>query len=396
MGFGNRFIESHSDRVVGLDIVRAAAILIVVYGHGVYFFPEKYHRMYYLAIPLIDGVSIFFVLSGFLIGGILLKIIENGQASISDLLHFWLRRWFRTLPNYFFVLAVLAIYQAVKYHNLGGITYKYIFFLQNFISPHPPVFPEAWSLCVEEWFYLLFPAIYFLLYHLVKNKSKSLLCSVIIFIVPPLIFRIIYFYAGINIDNWDSAIRKVVIFRMDSLMYGIIGAYLFRFHSRVWIKYKNPCLIASILMLIYLTVYWRSQPSLSFLAVYQYNLESMATLLSLPFFTQLKSIKSKFFTFIITFVSIISYSMYLLNYSIVQCRLIPFILSMIGLEGVKNRYVILLSYFLYWFFIITGAYLLYRYYEKPIMDMRNRINRKYSGFLFRVGKSVSANWQADL
>jgi len=373
MRFVDKFMEPHNNRVLGLDIVRAMAILLVVYGHGVYLLPEEFHKYYYIPIPLIDGVSIFFVLSGFLIGGILLKIIQNGNFTSRDLLNFWLRRWFRTLPNYFIVLSGLLIYQMLLYNNLGGANLKYILFLQNFVSAHPPMFSEAWSLCVEEWFYLLFPVACFIFYRFMKNKSKSVLLSAILFILPPLIFRVLYYYNGINADNWDSNIRKVVVFRLDSLMYGIIGAYFFRFQKNPWIKFKNICLVFSLVILIYLTIYWRMKPSLAFLAVYQYNLESLATLLSLPYLSELKSIKFKFITFIITFISIISYSMYLLNYSVVQCRLIPLSLSIVGINGLTSKYLIVLTYFMYWVYILFGSFILYKYFEKPMMDLRNRI-----------------------
>lgn len=373
MHFAERFMNSHNNRVIGLDIVRAAAIIIVVYGHGVYFFPEKYHNYYYMLIPLIDGVSVFFVLSGFLIGGILLKIIQNGNFTSKDLVNFWLRRWFRTLPNYFFVLFALVIYQLLLYKDLGGFSFKYILFLQNFLTAHPPLFPEAWSLCVEEWFYLLFPIACFILYKLLKNKSKSVLISALLFILPPLLFRVFFYYNGVNAENWDTGVRKVMIFRLDSLMYGIIGAYFYSFKRELWIKYKNICLGLSILLLVYLSVYWRQKPSLAFLAVYQYNLESLATLMSLPFLSQLKTIRFKFPAFLITFISIVSYSMYVLNYSIVQCRLIPHSLAFMGLTAMSNKYVILLTYFMYWFYILCGSYLLYRFYEKPMMDLRNKI-----------------------
>jgi len=237
------------------------------------------------------------------------------------------------------------------------------------------MFSEAWSLCVEEWFYLLFPVACFIFYRLLKNKSKSVLLSAILFILPPLIFRVLYYYNGINADNWDSNIRKVVVFRIDSLMYGIIGAYFFRFQKNSWIKFKNICLVFSLVILLYLTIYWRMKPSLAFLAIYQYNLESLATLLSLPYLSELKSIKFKFITFVITFISIISYSMYLLNYSVVQCRLIPLSLSIVGLNGLTNKYLIVLTYFMYWVYILFGSFILYKYFEKPMMDLRNRITQ---------------------
>ena len=372
MRFVERFMEPHNNRVIGLDIVRAVAILLVVYGHGAYLLPPELIKYYYIPLPFIDGVSIFFVLSGFLIGGILLNIIQNGNFTSRDLLNFWLRRWFRTLPNYFLVLSGLLIYQMLFYHNLGEVNFRYILFLQNFISPHPPMFPEAWSLCVEEWFYLLFPIACFIFYKLLKNKSKSVLLSALLFILPPLIFRVLYYYNGITFYNLDSNIRKVVVFRLDSLMYGIIGAYFFRFQKSSWMKYKNVCLVFSLVMILCLTLYHRMDPSLAFLAVYQYNLESLATLLSLPYLSELKSIKLKFITFVITFISIISYSMYLLNYSVVQCRLIPLSLSIAGLKGITSNYLMVLTYFMYWVYILFGSFILYKYFEKPMMDLRSR------------------------
>jgi peptidoglycan/LPS O-acetylase OafA/YrhL len=374
MLFVDRFIESNKNRVIGLDIVRAVAIFLVVYGHGIYLLPEKIQKYYYIPIPLIDGVSIFFVLSGFLIGGILLKIIQEGNFSAKDLLNFWIRRWFRTLPNYFIVLSGLLVYQFYFYRDWESFNYKYIFFLQNVVSAHPPMFPEAWSLCVEEWFYLLFPIVCFIFYKLLKNKSNSVLLSAVLFILPPLFFRVIYYYNGISMENWDGSIRKVVVFRLDSLMYGIIGAYFFRFQKEVWKKYKNVCLVFSLIIILYLTIYWRMKPSLAFLAIYQYNLESLATLLSLPYFSELKSIKLKLITFIITFISIISYSMYLLNYSLVQCRLIPLSLSIVGLNGNTSKYLFILTYSMYWVYIICGSFILYKYFEKPMMDLRTKIS----------------------
>ena len=58
----------------------------------------------------IDGVSIFFVLSGFLIGGILIKVLETEPATFKTLFNFWIRRWFRTLPNYLFILLILIFF----------------------------------------------------------------------------------------------------------------------------------------------------------------------------------------------------------------------------------------------------------------------------------------------
>src|SRR5258708_1726234 len=98
--------QTEHKRIYGLDILRAIAILLVLYSHSIPFLSGIFSSKL-LSLPIIDGVSIFFVLSGFLIGGILIKIIEKEGVSKVGLLNFWIRRWMRTLPLYYFVLTLL-------------------------------------------------------------------------------------------------------------------------------------------------------------------------------------------------------------------------------------------------------------------------------------------------
>src|SRR4051812_30333605 len=99
--------KSHAKRIFGLDIVRAMAILLVMLAHtlpGVQRFPVLGKVTYCCAF---FGVDLFFVLSGFLIGGIVIRELENDRLNASaGLLTFWKRRWFRTLPNYYLFLLV--------------------------------------------------------------------------------------------------------------------------------------------------------------------------------------------------------------------------------------------------------------------------------------------------
>ena len=97
-------MKTKINRIFGLDIFSAFAIMLVVIGHGGFILKETilegfpYFRM-------IDEVDIFFVLSGFLIGGLLLKELNKSEKfKPSDLVQFWKRRWYRTLPNYYFIL----------------------------------------------------------------------------------------------------------------------------------------------------------------------------------------------------------------------------------------------------------------------------------------------------
>jgi peptidoglycan/LPS O-acetylase OafA/YrhL len=96
------------NRVFGLDLLRFIAILMVLLGHGKMVLPQHIKPIF--DDFLLDGVAIFFVLSGFLIGGILIKQLEREQPTLGGLTHFWKRRWMRTLPAYLVVLVFLLVY----------------------------------------------------------------------------------------------------------------------------------------------------------------------------------------------------------------------------------------------------------------------------------------------
>jgi peptidoglycan/LPS O-acetylase OafA/YrhL len=83
-------INSHAERVYGLDILRASAVLFVVYGHGYNLIKDFVDVRYYTMFEF-DGVSIFFVLSGFLIGKILLNTINKTEFRIADVFNFWIQ-----------------------------------------------------------------------------------------------------------------------------------------------------------------------------------------------------------------------------------------------------------------------------------------------------------------
>jgi len=357
-------------RILGLDILRTIAILIVVYNHGLLLLPKQFMN-FALPTQVLDGVAIFFVLSGYLIGNILLKIIERSEFKFVDLLNFWTRRWFRTLPAYFLILAVLVVFQYHAVGNFNWLNWKYLLFFQNFISPHPLFFPEAWSLCIEEWFYLSFPIVCYFVYKILKNKKWTLLFSALIFLIFPLILRVISLDLHHGLTDWDSFYRKVTIFRLDSLMYGIIGAYIFKFKNDLWIKYKNYSFVLGVILIVYLCIFVKIYPhDLLFLTVYNFNLQSIATLLLLPLLSSIKNIKIRFISLFFTFISVISYSMYLVNLTLIQKHLLPITSKLINLN---QNY--LLTVILYLFYTILLSFLIYRFFEKPITDLRDKFSK---------------------
>ena len=143
-------------RLPGLDLLRAIAIVWVMLFHS-FVIGGLGERYAWLSDYGWMGVDLFFVLSGYLIGSQLLKPLSQGQSvSFGE---FYLRRAFRILPVF---LVVLALYFGVPaFRERPGIqpSWQFLTFTVNLLIDyqHNQAFSHAWSLCVEEHFYLLFP-----------------------------------------------------------------------------------------------------------------------------------------------------------------------------------------------------------------------------------------------
>ncbi|MBL8829718.1 MAG: acyltransferase [Planctomycetaceae bacterium] len=134
----------YSKRNLGLDVLRALAISMVFIGHGV-----SLHGLPILG-ELGTGVDLFFVLSGFLIGRIYFRSLQDDKFALWE---FWQARWWRTLPPYFVAIGFYAL--AMNSYSQEPVAGYYALFMQNFVGMVG--FNASWSLCVEEHFYLLFP-----------------------------------------------------------------------------------------------------------------------------------------------------------------------------------------------------------------------------------------------
>lgn len=366
------FKSRHDKRIVGLDILRTIAILLVVYSHGIYLFPSEFREAYFKYFISIDGVSVFFVLSGFLIGNILLRIISQTDFSSKDLFDFWVRRWFRTVPNYVLVLTFVLLMTYIRTGGFDTFSLSYLFFAQNLIVEHPPFFPEAWSLCIEEWFYLLFPLICFILHKMLNDKKSSVLYSALIFLIFPLLIRIIKFEAGIGVDAFEEQFRKITLLRIDSIMYGIVAAYIYENYKDLWIKFRYPLLGLGIILVVALKY--------EFYHIFQiyhpiiFNIESVIVLLFIPFFSELKTTKSTVLDVFFIFISIISYSMYLLNLTPVQENIMFFVNLGKWFDHSGQMYWV--NTIFYWFLTIALSVVVYKVYEKPMTKLRDELNFK--------------------
>ncbi len=367
-------LHVNENRVYGLDILRALAILFVVLQHGNLLLPNEIKSVIHYVI--FDGITLFFVLSGFLIGGMLLKKLNNEDHTPKTIMNFWIRRWFRILPNYFLILLVLCfchLFFSDEY--ILNDMYKYFYFGQNIFDTHPMWFyTEAWSLSIEEWFYLIIPVL-LVASSRILNRSikKGVLFSSLLLIVLVTAFRLYRFdhMTIVSFDDWDLFFRKQVATRLDSIMYGVLGAFIQFYYREKWLKYKKELLIIGIFLLLlskFIIPRYAGLDSL-YNAVFSFSLISIATLFLLPFLSVLKSSGGILFRSI-TFISLISYSMYLLNLSIIQ----RWIIQKVDWSFISTdlNVIILCKYSLYWILLLVLSYLLYRYYEAPMTRLRDK------------------------
>jgi len=191
-------------RIRQLDSLRALAILAVFVHHA-------------LKVKLLwMGVDLFFVLSGFLITGVLLN--AKGHSLRGFFAHFYGRRARRILAPYLVFLAVASLFV-----GLSWLRHWYLYILLTNLLfplhiPHPAAFDPLWSLAVEEQFYLLWP---FAVYFLSERRLKQL--CVLLMVLAPVLRGAMHFA-----EHWP--IYMLTPFRLDLLAAGGLLCLLWRSH----------------------------------------------------------------------------------------------------------------------------------------------------------------------
>ncbi len=364
-----------SERIFGLDVIRAVAILLVMVSHSaMLMLPSENTRSVLSFFKFFGaiGVDLFFVLSGFLIGGILLKHIQKEHTSLKDLLHFWVRRWFRTLPNYFLILIINILF----FYLLNGIVFnqlgEFFLFIQNFASRHPEFFTEAWSLSIEEYAYIIGPLLILGLVYVLRIKDKSaLFLTMTFFVIALIFFNRFHYYLNNDFSDypdWSRNIRKVVIYRIDSIYFGFIAAYIANYFSQFWFKIKYVAFIFGSVLFIGMHACimfcdLRPENEPVFYTLFYLPLVSISLLSYFPFFSNWKT--GRFFSKSITRLSKISYSLYLVNLSLVFLPLYYFVEIELSSLLIK-----IMVFIVYWLASFLFANALYRFFEKPMMNFR--------------------------
>lgn len=361
-----------SGRVFGLDLLRAIAILLVVLSHSRWMtegFPKPIRALLHGSGIL--GVELFFVLSGFLIGGILLKQFEkNGNSlSFSDIKHFWIRRWFRTLPNYFLILLV---YIVVYHYDLPATLWKYFFFGQNLFNTPPYFFEESWSLTIEEISYLISPLLLGLSALIFSRNAKLFLYTSILLIATVTVLRWIYSVYFLEPNyRWEYMFREVALIRLDSIYFGFIAVYISKKAPELWNKIRVPALIVGVIGVVsimkYENYFMEYYPSHLNNTLF-FTLLSISIALLLPYLSLLQNFRIKWIAKVITAISIISYSLYLINGGLLSIQFD--LLSNKG-EGWSIE-TSAMMYTLYWALCLGLSALIYVFFEKPMTHLRDK------------------------
>lgn len=224
-----------------LDLLRSVAIILVMLVHfvrRVYLFPSD-SLLGHFASWGWNGVGLFFVLSGFLIGG---RIIEEAQQGAFSFKKFYIKRFWRIFPPYYFSLLIVAVifFAGYKDNNvtrlhigtqqfLTDLTY-HIFYLQDYLSLHHIQGALYFSLAIEEQFYILIP---FVLFILIRYKRGWFAAAMTALILTAILIR----FASYNPDitrawEWSLKIRFPFHTRFDSLLVGVLTAWIFiRYHK---------------------------------------------------------------------------------------------------------------------------------------------------------------------
>ena len=345
-------------RFWGLDLLRALAISLVMLAHAFFFSNDWAGFEEYFFWAGVFGVELFFALSGFLIGRILLKLFLQ-EFSFREVRKFWIRRWLRTLPNYYFILGI----NLVAIAGLGGLTPQYLQyfgFIQNFSSPHPAFFSEAWSLSIEEWFYLLVPLWLLSIALFSKNTRKIHLFknSLILLLVGQIVFRYLYILYSPELDL-DSDIRKVVIFRLDAPLWGVLAGWVYHFHQDWWKTHAKMLFGAGCSLLVLGFACFNSSVSLA--QAFAFTFLDLGFVCWLPLATQWKA-PSNFTGKAINHISLISYSLYLTH--------MQFVFKLVSsLTNWLNWWQLWLVYFLT---SVLLASILYKCIEQPVLRWRDR------------------------
>src|SRR5437764_473717 len=308
-------------RVFGLDLLRAAAIMMVICSHGfVVLYAHFGDPLGFFGHGGFYGMELFFVLSGFLIGQILIG--AGADVSLAgNVAFFYACRWFRTLPLFFLFLIINVVFQ--RLFRAHAVNFRealsHGLFLRNLAGFHMTFFPESWSLAIEEWFYLLFPAALWIGLKFTKRFGAVFLFTAFLFLAFSTVARLVA--APDPASTWSEQLRMVVIYRFDALMIGMIGAWLSLRYPQPWRRVALVAALAGVLLLLamYATLWKFENGQLAFgddsffARTFRFSFVSLGFALLLPWASAWKLAGENFGSTAVRRIALWSYGLYLVH-----------------------------------------------------------------------------------
>ncbi len=236
-------LELLDNRYPSLHGLRVLAIVSVVQFHVTWIFAgEQGIRLdrdfTASSLTVFFGMDLFFMLSGFLIGLILLRSLE--KYGTQNLKRFYIRRVSRTFPSYYVVLTILALTTTLTASQLKHLPWEYVYGT-NFMSllRSDIIMFWGWSLALEEQFYLTVPILFFVLHRLQSDRARLILLTSVWLLA--LVIRLSIF---LHRAPWtDLSLYEALYFRphtrFDTLVAGLILAFVHhRWGNQVtaWLK----------------------------------------------------------------------------------------------------------------------------------------------------------------
>lgn len=356
----------------GLDHLRALAILLVFFFH--YFIVSGGQPEWLPNVASFGwtGVDLFFVLSGFLISSQLFVQIRQGETI--SFKTFFLKRIFRIIPAFLVTVGLYFCFPFFREKEALPPLWKFLTFTQNLglNLKEFGTFSHAWSLCVEEHFYLFLPIILILLQKFNWiSKSYWLLIMLFFFGFAIRIYSFNHLYLPkMNDENswmyWYKYLYYPTYTRLDGLLVGVSIASLYVFLPKLTdkiLKYGNLLFVLSLMILT--SAYFLCEDQMTFSAsIFGFPL------IALGFgFMVLSAISPTSFLFrwkskTTTFLATLSYAIYLTHKGVIHTT------HLIFQDFQMDQNILLIISI---FTCIGFAYLLNMTIEKPFMKLRKRI-----------------------
>lgn len=374
-------LAANHKRLHGLDLLRALAILLVFFYHYGRQFPHP-EWIYDTSHFGWSGVDLFFVLSGYLIASPLLAGLRQGTAP--SLAAFYRSRAFRILPAYLLVVALYFFVPALRERSAPAPLWKFLTFTQNFGLDlrTQGAFSHAWSLCVEEHFYLVFPLLPWWLARRKNTTRAYLLFPLVLLAGLGLRYGLYLQQVAPALEEgdggggiaWLQQIYYPSYCRLDGLLTGVGLAALqtFRPAAASFISRNGNGLLAAGTVLLVLAAFLCAD-QLSFPAsVWGFPVVSLGYGLLVAGAVSPSSIFYRVQLQAVAWIARLSYGAYLVHKFVIFR--VQLLLEGFGLPGGSN-----ITFVICLLATFAAAWLLYRLVEKPFLHLRNRLQRKEGG-----------------